>query len=246
VAAYCARAGIACEIFVPASTSPGKLAQLGWYGAAVHRVPGSRAETARAALDAAQSSYYASHAWNPFFLHGTKTFAYEVCEQMGWKAPDTLVLPAGNGTLLLGAAIGFRELRRAGLISALPRLVAVQAARCAPLWEAFHGAPWGGEKVPAGETLAEGIAIAEPVRGAQMLAAIRETHGTVIAVEEEEIIRALRLVSRQGLYAEPTAAAAIAGLLRYLPASPREERIVTVLTGHGLKSTEKLLSLLSH
>lgn len=246
VAAYCARGGISCDIFVPEATSPGKLAQLAWYGATVHRVPGSREDTARAALKAARNSYYASHAWNPFFLHGTKTFAYEICEQMGWTAPDTLLLPAGNGTLLLGAAIGFSELRSAGVISRLPKLVAVQSARCAPVWRAFHGAPMGDGDLQNRETLAEGIAIAEPVRGPQMVAAIRESGGTVLAVEDDEIVRALRHLSAQGFYVEPTAAAAVAGLLRYLPGSPHDERVVTVLTGHGLKSTEKLLSLLSH
>jgi threonine synthase len=96
------------------------------------------------------------------------------------------------------------------------------------------------------ETLAEGIAIAEPVRVSQMLAAVRESGGTVLAVEEEEIVHALRIVCAQGFYIEPTAAATIAGLLRYLSGASRHERIVTVFTGHGLKSTEKLLSLLSH
>ena len=80
------------------------------YGADVRAVAGGRAAAAEAALEAAGSQYYASHVWNPFFLHGTKTFALEIWEQLGWKAPDTVVLPAGNGTLLLGAALGFDEL----------------------------------------------------------------------------------------------------------------------------------------
>ena len=98
IACYCARAGIGCTVYVPASTSPAKVAQIEAYGATLCRVPGTRQDTADAVLAAAQTTYYASHSWNPFFFHGTKTFAYEVCEQLGWTAPDTVVLPAGNGT----------------------------------------------------------------------------------------------------------------------------------------------------
>src|SRR5512135_536513 len=105
VAAYCARAGIACEIYVPAETAQAKLAQIQLYGARLVRVPGSREDTARAVMAAAENHYYASHSWNPFFFHGTKTFAYEVCEQLGWRVPDVIILPVGNGTLLLGAAL---------------------------------------------------------------------------------------------------------------------------------------------
>ena len=107
IAAYCARAGIACDIYVPADTSPAKLAQIESYNATLHKIPGSREDTAEAVMAAAQTHYYASHSWNPFFFQGTKTFAYEICEQLNWKAPDYVLLPVGNGTLLLGASIGF-------------------------------------------------------------------------------------------------------------------------------------------
>ena len=134
VAAYAARAGITCDIFVPEAASPAKTVQIGMYGARLHRVPGTRERTAEAAQRAAGTAFYASHVWNPFFLHGTKTFAYEVWEQLGFSAPDALVLPAGNGTLLIGAYIGFCDLLMCGLIERMPRLVAVQAERCAPLY----------------------------------------------------------------------------------------------------------------
>ncbi|MEM9982561.1 MAG: pyridoxal-phosphate dependent enzyme, partial [Bacteroidota bacterium] len=109
VAAYCAKAGIACDIYAPKCTSQAKLTQIKMYGATLHLIDGTREDTAQAALEAAQKSYYASHCWNPYFFQGTKTFAFEIAEQMGWKAPDTVILPAGNGTLLIGAYIGFRE-----------------------------------------------------------------------------------------------------------------------------------------
>jgi threonine synthase len=243
VAAYCAQAGIACDIYVPDSASPGKLAQISIYGANLHRIPGSREDTAAAIMQAAQTHYYASHSWNPFFFHGTKTFSYEVCEQLGWEAPDTLVLPAGNGTLLLGAWIGLNDLFKAGIIQKLPKLVAVQAAACPPLFEAFvqdRNEPVKIEKQPS---LAEGIAIAEPVRGAQMLAAVRQSGGMFLAVSEAEIQAALKTVARQGHYIEPTSAAIIAGVEKHVQSGADEDTIVTAFTGHGLKATETLMKI---
>jgi threonine synthase len=249
IAAYCARAGIAATIYVPQDTAPAKLAQIQSYGAKLCRVPGTRQDTADAAWQAAQGSYYASHSWNPFFLQGTKTFAYEVCEQLGWRAPDTVVLPAGNGTLVLGAAIGFGELHAAGIIDRRPRIVAVQARACAPLYEAFTADGYVRRKldrlppVQAQPTLAEGIAIAQPIRGPQILRAIAETGGDMLAVGEDEIRDALQRMCRQGFYIEPTAAATIAGLRRYVARAPADELIVSVLTGHGLKATDKMQTL---
>lgn len=246
VAAYAARAGIACHIYVPESVSKPKLAQLYWHGAIVHSIPGSREATANAARAAAQQTYYASHCWNSFFLHGTKIFAYEVCEQLGWKAPDVVILPVGNGTLVLGAALGFRELIRLGLIGRSPRIVAVEAANCAPLAQAFASGSDDIPDVQVKPTLAEGIAIARPVRGSQILQAVRESGGVFVSVSEEEIISALRLAALRGYFIEPTAGATLAGVQEFLRSSPPEEVIVSAFTGHGLKSTEKMLALLSH
>jgi threonine synthase len=240
IAAYCARAGIACAIYVPAHTSPAKLAQIAAYGATLHPVAGSREDVAAAALEAARHSYYASHSWNPFFLHGTKTFAYEVCEQLGWRAPDAVVLPVGNGTLLLGAAIGFRELRESGIIDRMPRLIGVQAARCAPLARAFGGSEGMVEGVESAQTMAEGIAIAQPVRGTQILEAVRETGGLFCTVTEEEIGAALADMGRRGFYIEPTAAAAIAGVRKLRAELAAVATVVTAFTGHGLKAAGKL------
>jgi len=245
VAAYCARAGIACDIYVPEATSEAKLAQIRFYGARLHRIPGSREQTARAALAAAGHTYYASHSWNPFFFQGTKTFAFEVCEQLGWRAPDTVIVPVGNGTLLLGCSIGFRELRDAGVIDRLPRLVGVQASNCAPLAEAFDAREREPAPVNPEATLAEGIAIAEPVRGAEALAAVRESGGRFLRVGDDDTVAALREAGRMGLYIEPTAAATLAGVKAYCAAAPPAETIVTALTGSGLKSTDKMLQFVT-
>jgi threonine synthase len=244
IAAYCAKAEIHCEIFVPEDTSPGKLAQIRLYGASLHKVPGSREDTARAVLNAAEKDYYASHSWNPFFFHGTKTFAFEICEQLGWKAPDTVIVPVGNGTLLLGAYIGFQELRYAGIIGGVPKIIGIQSANCDPLVKAFTDGSKEFSLIEKKDTLAEGIAIAEPIRGSQILEAVRETKGELIAVSEAEIKESLKQLCQKGFYLEPTSAATIAGVSRYLKKAASDECLVTVITGHGLKSTEKMLKIL--
>ena len=245
VAAYCARAGIGCEIFVPADTAQAKLAQILLYGARLVRVPGSREDTAHAVMASAETAYYASHSLNPFFFQGTKTFAYEVCEQLGWQAPDAVILPVGNGTLLLGADLGFKELVQAGVIRKAPRLVGVQSENCAPLAQAWAQGLTEYPAIEKKDTLAEGIAIASPIRGVQILDAVRRSGGEFVTVSDGEIKSSLKALSRQGFYIEPTAAATTAGVEKYLSAHRREERIVSVFTGHGLKATEKMLALAS-
>jgi len=241
IAAYCAKAGIGCEIYVPHTTSSGKLVQIQAYGATLKKVEGSRERTAEKAMEAASKIPYASHCWNPFFLHGTKTFAFEVWEQMGWRTPDTLVLPIGHGTLFLGAYIGFKELKVAGMVKRVPKLVGVQSISCAPLYEAFKKGWKETRPIKKKETIAEGIAIAEPVRGRQILEAIREMDGEVLAVTEEEIRMALKEMGRKGHFIEPTSAATIAGLKKYLRKKGRKETVVSTFTGMGLKSAGKML-----
>jgi len=239
VAAYCARAGMTCEIYVPATTSPGKLVQIGAYGARVQKIEGSREKAAEAAMEAASSLYYASHCWNPFFLHGTKTFAYEVCEQMGWESPETLVLPVGHGTLFLGAYLGFRELREAGIVRSIPKMVGVQSAACAPIYLASKKGSQEIASIKERETIAEGIAIVKPVRGRQILEVIRETGGEMLTVTEEEIKVALKKMGQRGHLIEPTSAATVAGLRKYLK-DIKDSSIVSTLTGCGLKAAEKI------
>ncbi len=244
VAAYAAHAGIACDIYVPEATSPTKTAQIETYGATLHRIPGTREDTALEALEASVTCVYASHVYNPWFLQGTKTFAYEVAEQLGWTSPDTLVLPAGNGTLLLGAYIGFTELARAGIVSHVPRIIAVQAAACAPLAGAFASDMDEPVETCASHTAAEGIAIVTPARGSQVLAAVRASGGSFVTVSEQEIVTSLRDCCRGGWFIEPTSAAVIAGARRYARTAAPGETIVTAFTGHGLKAAGKISELI--
>lgn len=245
ISAYCAKADINCHIFVPEDMAAGKVAQIQLYGAKLNKIPGTREDTAKAVLKAAERVYYASHSWNPFFFQGTKTFAFEVCEQLGWKSPDTVILPVGNGTLLLGAYIGFNELRQAEIIAKMPKIIAVQSENCSPLYWAFRENLAEIPAINKKETLAEGIAIAEPIRGKQIVAAVRQSKGNFMVVSEREIKESLKEICRKGYYIEPTAAATIAGIKKYLPQSKSDEVIVSVFTGHGLKTTEKMLKLLN-
>ncbi len=238
IAAYAARLGIACDIYVPAATSAGKLAQLDAYGAHVHRVEGSREDTAAAAALAAERPgvFYASHVYNPVFLHGTKTYVFELWEQLGGRLPGTLVLPVGNGTLVLGCHIGARELLSQGLIDRLPTIIAVQADACAPLARAMSEGRREPAEISAGPTIAEGIAIARPARGAQILAAVDETGGTIVTVTDDQVRAAGADLARSGLFVEPTSAVCWAAVLAGLVPAAEPPDAVVPLCGTGLKS----------
>ncbi len=233
IAAYCSKAGIQCTVFVPESTRPDKVALIKSHGAEVRLVAGTREDAATAALEAAESTYYASHVWNPYFLQGTKTFAYEICEQMGWRTPDSVVLPVGNGTLLLGAFMGFRELLVAGFIDTLPRLVGVQSSQCNPLAKAFESGRGEGRPVKAGPTVAGGIAVAAPLRGKQVLEAVRQSGGSFISVDDAQIEAAREEIGKLGYSIEPTAAAAPAAVIGH---RDRAGVTVTAFTGLDRKS----------
>jgi threonine synthase len=246
LAAYAAAAGLACRILVPETASYPKIAQIAACGAEVVTIKGSRQDVAEAALAQSAEIFYASHNWQPFFVEGTKTLAWELWEQGGFRAPDNLVVPLGYGSNVLGAERGFDELVRAGEITRRPRLFGVQAARCAPYAAAFRA---GVEHLVAAEiapTVAEGIATPRPTRVAEVLRAVRDTGGTIVAVEEAEIVAALAELARLGLYVEPTAAAAAAGLTRLLASGVvrPQEQTVLVLTGSGLKASATVGDLL--
>jgi len=236
LAAYAARASVQATIFTPAYASPAKRAQIAVYGATLVPVPGPREEATRAAHRAVEEGMtYASHNWHPAMLVGLQTIAWEVWEQMGRQGPDWFVLPVGHGSLLLGAHRGFQRLLTADLIERLPRLVAVQAEPVAPLYAAFHAGLDEIPAVPSGHTVAEGIAINQPVRGPALLQALRESNGTVLQVSDQATLQAQQLLARRGLYVEPTAAAAVAGLQQLIKQVKPHEVVVVPLTGSGLK-----------
>ena len=239
LAAYAARADIGCEICVPNTITGPKLAQMNLHGAEVIEIKGKREYAALAAWAAsAHGALYASHVFSPFFLAGIETLAYELWEQLDRRAPSAVVLPVGNGTLLLGVHQGFQRLRSAGLVERQPRLIAVQAEACPPIYQAFHGGHNKVEGVTIAPTAASGIGISKPVRGAQILSAIRASGGTVLIASEQQIDDARNKLARRGLYVENTSAVAVAALA-HLPQeaveTDGESQIVVLLTGHGLK-----------
>lgn len=240
LAAYAAQAGISCEICVPEPTPPPKLAQMASYGAEVIQIKGKREYAALAAwAAAAHGAYYASHVYNPFFLAGMETMAYELWEQLAGRVPAALILPVGNGTLLLGAYRGFRRLLQAGLIGRLPRIFAVQAAACAPIYQAFVEGRDSVQPTASMPTAATAIVVNQPARGAQILAAVRDTGGAVLTVSEEEILQTHGDLACRGFYVEQTSAVAVAGLPQLSDVLPRsgDEPVVIPVTAHGLKTS---------
>lgn len=240
IAAYAARAGIQARIFTPAHASPAKRAQIAVYGGKLVPVPGPRIEATRAAEKAAKrGAVYASHVWHPLTLVGMATVAWEIWEQLGSRAPDWFVAPVGQGTLFLGAWRGFQALRAAGLIDRLPRLVAAQAERCAPIAAAMAAGCKEAVTISPVKTVAEGIAIVKPVRSRALLEAIRESGGLTPVAAEEDIVEAQMRLARKGIYVEPTSATAVAILPEIQPQISPGETVVVVLTGSGLKTQAK-------
>jgi len=242
IATYAAALDLRCRILLPAAAPEAKRIQMAAMGADVVPIEGSRDEVARAALAEAVDIFYAGHNHQPFFLEGTKTLAFEVWEQLGFKAPDCVVTPLGQGSNVMGCHIGFQELLDCGAIDKLPRIYAVQAANCAP-YHATHQS--GGDDlvvIDAQPTIADGIASATPVRLREVLAAVRETGGATLAVTEDEIVRALGTLAGKGFFVEPTTAACGAGLSQLVENGVigENETCVAILTGTGLKAVDKI------
>lgn len=241
--AYGARAGINCEIFCPDYTSGGKLLQIELFGANLIKVKGTREDTARAVAEAAKTRYYASHNWNPFFVEGLKTLAFEIGEQFGWNVPDNIVLPLGFGGLYYGLYLGFKQLLRDRIISKVPRLFGVQSNMCCPLYEAFvTNGEVNPDYVQKGETIAEGVCGAKPIFWRQIIKAARETRGSITTVSDQEIKKGLRFLARNGFLVEPTSAIVMEGFRNFveMKAIRAEEKTLLILTGSGLKALDKL------
>jgi threonine synthase len=246
LSAYAAAAGLRCRILVPETAAYPKVAQIAACGAEVVTIRGSRQDVADAAVTMSRDIFYASHNWQPFFSEGTKTLAYELWEQLGFRAPDSVVVPVGYGANVLGCDRGFSELRRQGEIDRAPRFYGVQAANCAPYHAAFCTGREDYVPVPVSATIAEGIASSKPTRMREVLAPVRASGGEIVAVTEEEIVHALTALAKKGLYVEPTSAAAAAGLSQLIARGVvrKGETTVLVLTGSGLKASESIGKLL--
>ena len=238
VAAYAARTGIKAHIFAPASAPAAKIQQIMVYGAQIHSVEGPRESTTEAAVAyySERGLVYASHNLSPYFIEGTKIFSYEVVSQWNNDPPDHLVIPVGNGSLFIGAWKGFQELLDRGQISKMPRIHCVQASAISPIVAAYRGDQWSPKA--GAKTIAGGIALAAPPRKEQVLAVMGATGGVAVAVEETQILQWQReLAQREGIYAEPTSAAALAGLSSLVEAGEvrPSDTVLVAITGSGLK-----------
>lgn len=238
IAAYANRIGMECDIYVPESTSPKKIKMIRSHGASVHIIPGSREDTARAALSAVEKGdhFYASHVYNPYFYQGTKTYVYEVFEQLKGNMVDTFIVPVGNGTLLLGVYYGLKDLMELGLIDEMPRIIGVQAEKCAPIYRSFKAGLNYVEEVENKGTQAEGIAIGAPKRGKQILEAIRKTNGDIILSPEEKILDTQLELAKKGFFVELTTAATFAAFKYNYKNKTPLGKVLLPLTGAGLKS----------
>ena len=216
------------------------------YGAEIELISGTREDVSDAAIRQAATIFYAGHNWQPFFLQGTKTLAYELWEDLKFNAPDNVIIPTGAGSNILGCDIGFSELLRRGEIGKLPRLFAAQPENCAPLHASFMGGSDESTPVEVRPTIAEGASIAKPVRAREVLAALRRSGGATVAVSEAEIEKALFELGRIGFYVEPTSALAAAAFTKLMERGIIQpgETTVLVLTGSGLKATQRIGELL--
>jgi threonine synthase len=241
LAAYAAQAGLSALVFVPeGKVSASKLAQTLAYGAKVLAIRGDFDDAMRLVQDAAKHlGIYLVNSINPYRIEGQKTIIWELLQDLGWEAPDWIVVPAGNlgNTSAFGKAL--REALAWGWIERMPRLAVVQAAGANPFYRSFQsGFAERGRMTP--ETIATAIRIGDPVSHERAVVAIRETNGVVEQVTDEEIITAKRQIDRSGIGCEPASAATLAGVrkLRVAGIIEPEARIVCVLTGHILKDAE--------
>ncbi len=241
IAMYAASGGVKARIYVPKGTSLAKLTQIRSFGAELVLVDGTRKDVYLAALADVENLnvYYASHVWNPFFFEGTKTFAFEIFEQLNYSVPDTLVMPVGNGTLFIGTYLGFKYLKNNNYIKTMPRFVGVQAQVCCPIYDRLYNR----RLTKCEKTIAEGIAIEDPLRVEQIIDIVRETNGDIITVNELEIIDTLRFALNNGFFIEPTSAVVLAALkkIRF----SKKEKILVPYTGSGLKTQEEISKIIS-
>lgn len=244
IACYAARAGLRSIIYVPESAPEPKKAQVAIYGAELVEVPGPRDLATRAAEAATQHSreiVYASHAWHPAFLLGQMTCAWEIWEQLDGNVPDWIVSPAGHGGLLLGVCRGFQHLMASGITNRMPRVVAVQAEPYTSIYDAFHDNLETIDVGPRMERInADGIAISYPVRWKALVEAIRQANGTVVAVSDEDVMVVHHQLAEQGIFVEPTSATVALAIRQLAGEFGPNEKVVGILTGHGLKNPPKV------
>lgn len=242
LAGLAASLGITTYIFVPASAPRSKVAQLIMFGAHVIMVQGSYDQAFDLCLQATEEWgwYSRNSGFNPYLGEGKKTGALELCEQLGWQAPDSVIVPVGDGCIIGGIWKGFCDLYELGFIDRLPRMIGVQADGANPLALAFErDQPLQPQEQI--QTIANGIAVGQPRDGLKALRAVRDSGGLMLSVPDEAILDAMRALARYGgVFAEPAGAAPLAALIRLTRQGllDRDERVALMITGNGLKDID--------
>ncbi len=247
LAAHSAKAGLACYTFVPEMASPGKIAQLNMFGAHVVRLRGLESgvdpTVTMLRLVCKRFGWYACPSFalfNPYQAEGPKTMSYEIVEQLGWKTPDWVFAGVGSGALLAGNWKGYRELKQIGFVDKSPRMVAVQSTGCAPVVRAFEEKADPHNIVPweHPDSVATGLMDPLPWDGDAAIEALQDSSGTAVKVTNEEILDAQRTLAKtEGIFAEPSGVAVLAGLrkLKDHGTVASDDCIVLEITGSGLK-----------
>jgi threonine synthase len=249
LAAYAARAGIRCTVLIPSGKiAYGKLSQAMIHGAKVLQVRGNFDEALEFVLKLAEKhrSIYLLNSINPFRIEGQKSLGYEICEQLDYNAPDRLIVPVGNAGNISAIWKGFSEFYKLGLINKLPKMTGIQAVGSAPIVKAIKGHSSTIVPVAEPETVATAIRIGAPVSWKKAINAINESHGTAETVTDEEILDAQKILAQvEGIFVEPASAASIAGLKKLVRNGMinKDEQVVCVTTGHGLKDPDTAIKM---
>jgi len=244
LAAYAAKAGMRCTVLIPAGKiAYGKLAQAMIYGAKVLQVRGNFDQALDIVLKLAEKhrSIYLLNSINPFRVEGQKSLGFEVCDQLDQEPPDRVIVPVGNAGNISAIWKGFTEFHKLGFIRKLPKMTGIQAAGSAPIVQAIKNNSEKIIPVENPETLATAIRIGAPVSWKKAVNAIRNSDGTAETVTDQEILAAQKLLARvEGIFVEPASASSIAGLIKLVANGviDRDERVVCVTTGHGLKDPD--------
>jgi threonine synthase len=242
LSAYAAKAGLRCNVFVPESTSIGKVSQSIAYGANILQVKANYDQAYDLVVEACKvfDWYNCNPATNPFRTEGKKTTAYEICEQFDWKPSKWVVVPMGNGCNLAGIWKGFKEFYELGFISEKPRMVGIQPTGSSPLVTAFRQNKDYLEPVTP-NTLAGALAVGKPRNFIKAIKSLNESNGLAESVTDNEILEAQSMLARtEGIFGEPGAVAPIAGIIRLVREGliDSHDRICCVITGNGLKDPE--------
>jgi threonine synthase len=245
-AAHAAKAGLPCYVFIPEGIEANKITQTAAYGARIIKVKGTYDETNRLAFQAAElhNLDIVNINLRPYYVEGSKTLAYEVCEQLDWQTPDRVIIPTASGAMLCAIEKGFREFKKLKLIDDFDmKIVCAQADGCAPIVQSFKKSTSQVEPIENPETLAHSLAIGDPGDGVYVLEKIRRSRGTAESATDKQIIEAIRLLAQtEGIFTEPAGGVSVAVLKRLAERGEidPDERVVCYVTGNGLKSPEAL------